>query len=130
MFLLVFLLFAVFTAAATDTGTGGCAPVTWTNEGFVAPSAPTISRPTPTRASLKDLGDAETGEINCRMDDETNELGGNDACNYLSTRWGVSLEKLLMLNPMLLGDCENMQLNTKYCVRGCKLQFCSNEFWD
>lgn len=125
MFLLDFFILTIFysSVTATDTGTGGCAPVTWTKEGFVPPSEPTIARPSPTRASSNRLGYAQPGEINCRSDSEPGGLLGEEACTYLTTWYGITVEKFLKWNPMLLGDCGNIQPNTKYCVAGCKLSF-------
>lgn len=63
----------------------------------------------------------EPGEINCRMWSFEEEEVNYYTCTKISDRYLMEVEEFFMLNPGLEPDCSNIEPNTRYCVRGCKL---------
>lgn len=60
------------------------------------------------------------GSVNCRSELMTGPIVDQDTCAQFAG-WGyISLSYFYTLNPMLDGDCGNLQPKTKYCIAGCE----------
>lgn len=76
-----------------------------------------------TISPLITTGNITAGQVNCRYTANTEDLDINYyTCFALAVQYGITVETLFTLNPGLHPDCGNIQANTEYCVRGCKIQ--------
>jgi len=120
------------TTALPPSATGPCKPYTWANPTSLSSGGPspttiiTSETPTATPAVPWKSGSViQEGDINCRYPAETRESVDEQTCARLAERYGISLERFYLLNPILRGDCKNVKPWTGYCVRGCKFLFLS-----
>lgn len=130
----IIVLYLTFTVQSKDE----CAPSTWQrgqSEGWqlsdTTVSSSIEAQPTGdatispvTISPLISTGDVHAGQVNCRYTASTNGREVNYyTCALLANRYGISVESFFKLNPGLHPDCSNIQADTDYCVRGCKLCF-------
>lgn len=63
----------------------------------------------------------QPGEINCRLEADEEEEVNYNTCENIADRYDMEVKEFFFLNPDLKPDCSNIEPNTRYCVRGCKL---------
>lgn len=74
-----------------------------------------------TSKSIISTGDVTAGEVNCRYSSDTEDMEINYyTCTALANKFGITTNKLFLLNPDLETDCSNIKADTEYCVAGCK----------
>lgn len=69
------------------------------------------------------LGDGNTqpGEVNCRYTTNTRNMELNYyTCTAMADKYKIPVEKFFILNPGVHRNCDNLESNTDYCVKGCK----------
>ena len=98
-----------------------CQPYKWSTLAArnAAPTGETVWIPYEVNLSIRDEL-IQAGDISCRHTVSTGTFVNYYTCTELAESYGFGLEKLFLLNPLLLPDCSNIQPNTEYCVDGCK----------
>lgn len=59
------------------------------------------------------------GEVVCRYTTSTSDAVNYYTCQSISYRYGIDVEDFFKLNPSVNSACDNVKINTEYCVRGC-----------
>ncbi|KAI0521918.1 hypothetical protein F5B22DRAFT_594695 [Xylaria bambusicola] len=104
--------------AIADTTTGECAPYTWTWESERrAAHMVTYLRASATPYPRKP-SDTKPGELNCRSTGRTYDEASSWSCEQIANAYSISIERFFELNPELSPNCDGIQPNTEYCVRG------------
>ena len=62
----------------------------------------------------------EVGQINCRYETTTGPKVYSHSCTSIATKYGITIEQLVDLNPDLDKGCKSIQPETTYCVKGCE----------
>ncbi|SPO01210.1 uncharacterized protein DNG_03957 [Cephalotrichum gorgonifer] len=116
---IIALLFIIPRLAAADPDDDPrCSPYTWENSEPGDPS-PTAWPARPEQTRTFKIGRPEkAGDINCRFGEDTYETVNSGTCAELANMYHITLEKFMMLNPILDADCGNIQPYTEYCVAG------------
>lgn len=108
------------------TGTGGCKPYRWDEDGnwLYGPASenpePSITLSVP-RKRGKDI---KPGDVNCRWEGTIYDDITPESCQQLADDYQITLEKFFWLNPELDGQCSNIRPNTIYCTDGCECVPC------
>ncbi|KAK9771962.1 putative LysM domain-containing protein [Seiridium cardinale] len=55
---------------------------------------------------------------NCYFWDKTPESSTSDLCSAFMGSWGITIAEFYAWNPAVGTDCQNLWLNTSYCVQG------------
>lgn len=110
-------------AAATSTFTSTSSFSGSTGVSSSLGAAPTASAAVPVTISpIITTGNVTAGQVNCRYTGSTEDMDINYyTCTALAVQYGIAIETFFLLNPELHPDCGNIQANTDYCVRGCKI---------
>lgn len=62
----------------------------------------------------------EAGDVVCRYDATAGPDANYFMCKEMADRYQTTVESIVGLNPELGKDCQSMEPNTAYCVKGCK----------
>jgi hypothetical protein len=61
------------------------------------------------------------GEVVCRYNATTGSEVNYYTCTRLALEYQITVDKFFLLNPTVDKECETVQPNTDYCVRGCEI---------
>jgi hypothetical protein len=110
-----------FLSLRTVVASDDCRPANWTQHGLQrAVATPAVEFKV--SASVGNMGNVLTGEVNCRYWGSTYADVNYYTCTQLAKFYGITNDKFFMLNPDIDPDCGNVQEFTKYCVAGCKYE--------
>lgn len=63
---------------------------------------------------------SQVGDLVCRYETTTNKDVNYYTCAEINSKYELSMDKLMSLNPGLQEDCKNVEPETTYCVKGCE----------
>jgi hypothetical protein len=113
---------ALAAATATSTSTSSSSGSTGVSSSLGATPTANVTVPV-TISPIITTGNVTAGQVNCRYTGSTADMDINYyTCTALAVQYGITIETFFTLNPELHPDCGNIQANTDYCVRGCKIQ--------
>lgn len=119
-FVALVLFLCIWTVAAQDD----CAPATW-SKGSISRRQPMALSHGPSPKRILASEGILPGQINCRYSARTSSSVNYYTCFQMATRYAISVDLLLQLNPTLDPDCANVEPKTDYCVAGC--EYCPND---
>lgn len=131
-------LVALCIAAASVQAKDECAPWTWTSgdhskrHSSTATSSSSLETTSSAFASISSPGlpvtispllgneNTQEGEINCRYTANTGDMPLNTyTCAALALKYRIPVDKFFILNPRVHRNCDNLEADTDYCVKGC-----------
>lgn len=62
----------------------------------------------------------DVGDIICRYEATTPALVNYYTCTEIARNYGIDIETFFKLNPNMDRNCDSIEANTDYCVRGCE----------
>lgn len=74
---------------------------------------------------LTTIVSGEIGDIVCHYTTVSPSAVNYYTCFDLASKYEITIEKFFLLNPSVDVDCDTIDPETEYCVRGCEL-ICSH----